>query len=100
MLATCSIRFRRYDIADCIDEAATLLVFHYLLKLAENAKWRSLWDLKASEQKEKAGRGFHRRGPGRGEGYNLDDVIPPYEPGKNTKIEIQIADLIDFAKHS
>ena len=85
--------------AVCLDLYRTALMKMYTHKISEVAKWRKNWDKSSDVQKsDRATKGHQRRGVGPASAsYVYGQKVPPFEPKKNTEIEKQVADLIDFA---
>jgi uncharacterized protein (TIGR02452 family) len=93
------IRIFEGTAAVCLDCSGTALLRLFVGKFHEVVKWRFNWDKCEQPNKmDRARKGQQRRGTGvSSASYDYDGETPPFEPQKNTEIEKQVADMIDFA---
>ena len=87
------------ECSQCMDQCGTALVKLYAHKCSEVAKWRANWD-KGTDAKriDRALAGHQRSGHGLTAWRFGQEPTPPFRPKANAEIELQVAELLDFAE--
>jgi hypothetical protein len=88
------------ECSQCVDQCGTALVKMYAHKCSEAAKWRFNWDRGSDEARaSRTQKMQQRRGQGTTAWRYGQEPEPLFVPKTNAKIELQVAEFLDYAEN-